>query len=115
MRVKSELWVQAYLRRCQINGAFAVVARRGQRDGGAIFVKINLLDGNVALYGPAPAGLDGSETDRHWTHCMGESATSEADAERYLDRQMSFDSDIWIIEVEDRAGRHFLGDALARD
>jgi hypothetical protein len=32
--------------------------------------------------------------------------------EAYLARQTKFDSDLWIIEVEDRAGRNFL-DVLA--
>lgn len=113
MRIKAEIWVMAYLRRCSSNGAPAVIARRGQSDGGAIFIKINLLDGDIILYGPAPAGLDASSGDRFWTLCLGEGAVNEADADSYLLRQGEFDPDIWIIEVEDREGRHFLGDALA--
>ena len=35
------------------------------------------------------------------------------DAEAYLARQIKFDSDIWIIEVEDRAGRNFLDTVVA--
>lgn len=113
MRIKAEIWVKAYIRRCSRSGAPAVVVRRGQSDGGAIFIKINTLDGRVALYGPAPAGLDASSADRLWTACLGEDAVSEADAQAYLERQGEFDPDIWVIEVEDRDGRHFLGDALS--
>lgn len=115
MRVKSEIWVKAYIRQCAVNGAPAVVVRRGQRDGGAIFIKVNFLDGRVSLYGPAPAGLDGSGTDRRWIPCLSDETGSEADAAKYLERQINFDPDIWIVEVEDRAGRHFLGEALFRD
>ena len=32
----------------------------------------------------------------------------DAQAEAYLARQVRFDPDVWIIETEDRAGRHFL-------
>ena len=92
-----------------------MMLRRGQSDGGAIFIKINSLDGKVALYGPAPAGMDASSNDRLWTLCLGDDAVSEADADSYLRRQAEFDPDIWIIEVEDRDGRHFLGDALSED
>ncbi len=92
-----------------------MMLRRGQRDGGAIFIKINSLDGKVTLYGPAPAGMDASSNDRLWTLCLGDDAVSEADADSYLRRQAEFDPDIWIIEVEDRDGRHFLGDALSED
>src|SRR2546427_3906367 len=58
MRLKSEIWVKAYLRRCQHEGAAAVLVRRGDTDAGAIYVKISRLDGTAALFGPAPAGLE---------------------------------------------------------
>lgn len=112
MRIKAKIWAMAYIRRCSTNGVPAVIARRGQSDGGAIFIKINTLDGNVALYGPAPAGLDASSDNRMWVLCLGEGSVSEADADSYLQRQAEFDPDIWIIEVEDRERRHFLGDSI---
>jgi hypothetical protein len=40
---------------------------------------------------------------------------SPAEAYIYLARQREFDPDLWIIEVEDRAGRHFLGDGAVED
>lgn len=115
MRIKAEIWAKAYIRYCRSNGAPAMMVRRGHGDGGAIFIKINSLDGNVALYGPAPAGLDASSDDRLWTLCLGEGAVSERDADSYLRRQAEFDPDIWIIEVEDRERRHFLGESLSQD
>ena len=112
MRLKAEIWVKAYLRRCQVEGADAVLVRRGDSDAGAIYIKISRLDGTAALYGPAPTGLDerartgaGSRLERE--------PTSESDADAYLARQIDFDPDIWIVSVEDRRGRHFLDDWLA--
>ncbi|MHA1165026.1 MAG: DUF1491 family protein [Alphaproteobacteria bacterium] len=113
MRIKSEIWVMAYIRRCSFNGAPAVIARRGQGDGGAIYIKINTLDSQASIYGPAPAGLDASSTERRWSLCSGEGAVSDAEADSYLQRQADFDPDIWVIEVEDRNGRHFLGESLS--
>lgn len=109
MRITSEMWVSAYLRRCQAQLIQAVVVRRGDAAAGAIFISVDLLDGNVRLYGPAPTGLAGSDADRHWVCCF-EGAAQEAKA--FLVRQIAFDSDLWILEVEDRLGRHFLGDVL---
>ena len=43
------------------------------------------------------------------------SRSSEAEANGYLARQREFDPDLWIIEVEDRAGRHFLGDEAVEE
>ena len=65
-------------------------------------------DGNVDLFGPAPQStFDADEiTDRAFS-CVKESQP-EAEIEAYLAREIRFDSDIWIVEVEDRAGRHML-------
>ena len=111
MRVKSEIWVRAYLRRCQAEGVPIVVVRRGDDAAGAIFICIDRLDGSVNLYGPAPAGLSESERERRWVNCFGVRAVNRTEADLYLGRQCEFDPDLWIIELEDKAGRHFLGDA----
>lgn len=115
MRIKSEIWVKAYLRTCQGRGIAAVVVRRGDESAGAIYICVNRLDRTVSLYGPAPAGLDGGDTERRWVKCSSAGAVAEEEATSYLARQVKFDSDIWIVEIEDRAGRHFLGDAVAEE
>lgn len=111
MRIKSEIWVRAYLRLCQAQAVPVVIVRRGDEAAGAIFICIDRLDGTVLLYGPAPAGLSGSETERRWVSCFGARAVGVVEVQDYLARQREFDPDLWIIEVEDKAGRHFLGDA----
>lgn len=108
MRLKSEIWVKAYLRRCRVEGADAVLVRRGDPDAGAIYIKVSRLDGTAALFGPAPAGLDEAREDRRWEPCLKGGAAAEAEVDAFLERQVSFDADIWIVAVEDRAGRHFL-------
>ena len=110
MRLKSEIWVKAYVRRCAAAGAPAMVVRHGDDDAGAIFIKIATLDGRAALYGPAPAGFDTGQTDRQWTLHLDPAKASDADVEAYLARQAEFDEDLWVVEVEDRQGRHFLDD-----
>lgn len=112
MRLRAEFWVKAYIRRCAVEGAAAVVVRHGDDDAGAIYIKINRLDGTCLLLGPAPAGLAGIESDRRWVTCLSPTGVSETDADAFLAREADFDSDIWLVEVEDRQGRHFLGAEL---
>lgn len=112
MRVKAELWVQGYIRRCQLEGAAAMLLRRGDADAGAIYIKVRNADGTALLFGPAPAGLDEMREDRRWQACLPDPEVSEADADAYIARQISFDPDIWIVEVENSGGRHFLDDWL---
>lgn len=115
MRLKSGIWASAYLRRCDIEGAFAAVRRRGADEAGAIFIKLNRLDGTGILYGPAPQSVfdDARPVDRLFTVVLGrDGPVPDADLEARLTREIKFDPDIWIVEVEDRNGRHFLDDAL---
>lgn len=114
MRLRSEIWVSAYLRRCQAEAVPVVIVRRGDSEAGAIFISIDRLDGTVFLYGPAPTGLEGSDTDRRWVRCLEGKAATPQEVSLYLARQIEFDPDLWIIEVEDRAGRHFLDGDLIR-
>jgi hypothetical protein len=110
MRLKSEIWVKAYLRRCAVAGAPAVVARRGDTDAGVIFVRIYRLDGTAELFGPAPAGFDADDGERRWTSIAG--PASERDVDARLERERDLDPDLWIVDVEDRLGRHFLDEWL---
>jgi hypothetical protein len=115
MRLKSAIWVSAYLRRCNIEGAFAAVRRRGAEEAGAVLIKINRLDGSGVLYGPAPqSAFDESQpADRFFAIVLGREAPApEGEIEARLTREIRFDPDVWIVEVEDRAGRHFLDDAV---
>ena len=114
MRLKSNIWVAAYLRRCQTQGIFGAVRRRGAEEAGAVFVKVALLDGNAMLYVPAPQTVydDSRPIERIFTPASRE-PVPEASVEERLVREIRFDPDAWIVETEDRAGRHFLDLARA--
>lgn len=110
MRLKSAIWVAAYIRRCQTEGVFAALRRRGAEEAGAIFVKLNRLDGTAELFGPAPQSAfdDARPADRLFSRCLAEQPVPEARIEERLVREVRFDPDAWIVEIEDPAGRHFL-------
>jgi hypothetical protein len=111
MRLKSALWVAAYLRRCQVEGTSAVVRRRGSEEAGAVFVRISRLDGTSDLFGPAPQSAFDTVVrggDRTFTASLKEQPAADAAVEAYLAREVKFDPDVWIVEVEYPAGRNFL-------
>lgn len=115
MRLKADIWVKAYVRRCAGEGVAAAVVRHGDDHAGAIFIRVNKLDGTSLLFGPAPAGMDGASSDRTWVShgAVGKPAMPDQDVDARLAREFEFDPDIWIVEIEDREGRHFLDDWLA--
>ena len=114
MRLKSSIWVAAYLRRCQTEGIFGAVRRRGAEEAGAVFVKVALLDGNAMLYAPAPQTVyDESRPAERLFAPASPQPVPEQSVEERLAKEIRFDPDAWIVETEDRAGRHFLDLAKA--
>lgn len=109
MRLKSSIWVAAYLRRCQSEGIFGAVRRRGAEEAGAVFVKLALLDGHAMLFSPAPqtAYEDSRPVERMFLAFSADPVPENVIEDR-LRKEIGFDPDIWIVEIEDRAGRHFL-------
>ncbi len=109
MRLRTNIWVKWYLRQATSSGCPAVVARHGDDAAGAILIKVNRLNGTVDLYAPAPPSLD-SETDpeRLFLRLTGAAPVVEPEADKLIEREARFDSDLWVIEVESPAGTHFL-------
>ncbi len=108
MRLRADFWVSAYLRRCALEGAVAVLRRRGAAEAGAIFVKVDRLDGAAALFGPAPQSEARDGVDRVFARLHADPWIDPAEAESKIARQIKFDPDLWIVETEDRQGRCFL-------
>lgn len=108
MRLRADIWVAAYLRRCAVEGAYATLRRRGSPEAGAIFVVIDRLDGRLAAFGPAPQSVLEDPDARLWTRLHADEWTDAASIEDRLRREMKFDPDLWIVDVEDRQGRDFL-------
>ena len=109
MRLRADIWVAAYLRRCAVEGAYAVLRRRGAAEAGAIFIKLDRLDGTAALFGPAPQTEIGEAgIERVWARAHEASWLAPDEIESRLRKELSFDPDIWIVEIEDREGRCFL-------
>ena len=114
MRLRADIWVAACIRRCAVEGAAAVVRRRGAAEAGAIFVKIDRLDGRAALFAPAPQSeLAGRGAERLWARAHKDEWITPSEVEARLTRQIAFDPDLWIVEVEDREGRCWLDLASA--
>jgi len=103
-RLTAEFWVQAYLARLRLADIPAFVTARGDPTAGAVIVKLNTLDGRATAF----QRVFDAAGDRVWAP-LAEGPEPEVDAS--LARQRGFDPDLWIIEVEDRAGRSLLDEA----
>jgi hypothetical protein len=101
-RLTAEFWVAAYLARLRLADIPAFIVARGDGTAGAILVKQSPLDGTASLHQRSFDPITGART---W---MVLASGPEAEVDATIARQRSFDPDLWVIEVEDRAGRHLL-------
>ena len=104
-RLTADIWVSAYLRRLQLSDIPAFVTAKGDATAGAVLVKLNTLDGHAKVF---QRSFDLMSGERSWVVL---SEGSEREVDEALERQKSFDPDLWVIEVEDRRGRHLLDEA----
>ncbi len=103
--LKTEFWASALIRRASGAGAFAGVVRRGDSDAGAVLVKVATLDGRARLYAPARDGAG----ERIWLDLSaGTLGDVEVDVDAYAKKRSQTDPDLWVVEIEDKQGRHFL-------
>jgi hypothetical protein len=101
--LSTDVWVAALIRRVELAGAFATVARKGDPRAGAVLVKtLDRREGSTRLYAEA-TGADGQ---RLWMRPA--KAEQEADLDAYVERAIKVDPDLWVVEIEARDGRQFL-------
>jgi hypothetical protein len=100
MRLTTDFWVSALLRRVFGAGGFAAVVKRGAMEAGAVFVLSRDRLGEVTLFGPAPqtAYDTARPDDRLFARIEGLDGAAAIDAR--LEREKRFDPDIWIVEIE---------------
>ncbi len=108
-RLPSHVWVGALIRRVQAGGASAFVTRHGDENRGDVLVKVARLDGTASAYVPG-IGLSGN---RVFINLAGQGVgPAESEVDDYIARARERDSDLWVIEIEDREGRHFLTETV---
>ncbi|MCI5048255.1 MAG: DUF1491 family protein [Aquisalinus sp.] len=102
-RLKTEIFIRAWLRRAQSEGAFATVARKGDPDGGLVIVKAINTDRQACAWIETYA----VEEKNRWRP-LTETFLAEIEVNEKISRELNFDRDLWLVEVEDRDGRNFL-------
>ncbi len=102
MKLTADIWVSAYLTRLRLVEIPAFVVKRGDNTAGAVLVKLNTLDGHACCYQRSFDLMSGA---RKWVILT---EGDEGDVDASITKQRSFDPDLWVIEVEDRQGRHLL-------
>ena len=96
-RLKTWIWVQAQVAICNQLAIPIAIARKGNREAGAILLKLNRLDDGCEVLSQVRT----AEGALVWFRASGEAPVTEAAADGLIHREMSFDPDLWVIEIED--------------
>ena len=103
--IPAHIWVSALLRRAAAGGAFATIVHRGDQERGDVLVKVTSARGEARLFAPAFNPDGASEFERL-------APEDEAGVDALIGKRLKADRDLWVIEIEDREGRHFLTETV---
>lgn len=106
-RLKAGFFVRALIRRAEVAGASAYVVRKGAEEAGAVLLKLAPLDGTCTVLSQARRG----EGELVWVKPLGD-RVDEAAAAAWFEKQIKYDPDLWIVEIEDRQGRIFVDEPV---
>jgi len=99
MRLKSDIFVSALVRRVFGLGNYAAVLRKGAGEAGAIFIRQRSRLGTETLYGPAPQSFFDDTPPGRLFEIRLENADADA-VDAALAREIRFDPDCWVVEIE---------------
>jgi len=95
--LKAGIWVSAQIRLCDASFIPAVVVRKGDPDAGSVLIKLNRLAIGVEVF----TQVRTVEGVRAWMCATGDTPVKDAQADEYINKQLKFDPDIWVLEIED--------------
>jgi hypothetical protein len=94
-RLKAGIWVSMALRMGNAGGRYGAVLRRGDADAGGVLVVLRGRQGVSVL-----AQTRTAEGAAGWIRGTGKEPVEQAVADAYVERQVKFDPDLWVLEFE---------------
>ena len=101
MSLSSEFIVNAFIKTARLNMLDAYMVRRGDSKSGEIFLRLNNLRGQSKIYSYRKANIQ-----NHWEVYGSDTWQEDSLINDKIKKIISIDSDIWILELEDKKGRY---------
>ncbi len=106
-RLSSLTWISAYRQYLHLEGIPFYILRRGNNSSGSILVKVSMSNDKARVYHNVIDSFGASYWD-----VLAEG--SQNDIDKNLERQVSFDNDLWLLEVEEKEGRCLLDEPFLK-
>ena len=101
-RLRSKIWVQAYLKRLELQSIAAYVTAHGDDHSGAILIKVMKMDGSEKLYQKT---FDLQNNRNAWVKILD---GLDVEIDTLLEKQKVNDPDLWVVEIESASGQNYL-------
>ena len=101
-RLRSKIWVQAYLKRLEIQNIAGYVSAHGDDHSGTILIKVIKMDGSAQLYQKT---FDLQSNKNAWVRIL---EGLEVEIDNLLEKQKVNDPDLWVVEIESASGQNYL-------
>jgi hypothetical protein len=98
-RLRSDIWVEALVRRCAVQGHFATILHRGGAEAGAVAVVLLRRDGSCELLSPPPGPAYDDEGERRFVRGTL-AAVAWGELRPRLEKWRKTDPDLWVVEIE---------------
>ncbi len=100
MRLTTDFWVSALVKRVFGAGGFAAIGKRGATEAGAVFIIVRDRMGRADLYGPGPQTSYDSAKPEERNFSLLETAQEAEAIDVRLAKESRFDPDVWVVEIE---------------
>jgi hypothetical protein len=105
-RLPTDLWVAAHLRQCTAKALPAYVIHKGAPASGTVMVKIVIRGPGKESRCKLLNQARDSDGNMGWMDLNNGNIVDETHADQYIQRAISRDPDVWVIEVEDASGKN---------
>ena len=103
--LKAETIINAGIRIAEKNLTSAYVMKRGDKQAGAIFVKIDTLDGFSKLFlRNIKFDLNSDKVIIEFSDLYPQKRITTEDIDKRISKEIEIDRDCWVVEIEDKNG-----------
>lgn len=102
MRLRSDIFISGLLKIAQSHGGMGMVLRKGHPETGSVALVLRIDNTSCTIYAEA------RDTSGNLAWISRREKVNDRDVSQWVEKESSFDPDLWVIEVEGCAAEAIL-------